>query len=233
MRRIYAQPATVAAGAECVLAPEAREVHNYGVSLPCLPRLPELRRALLVAVSTTSLLGCVASLDELVRAEDAIVDDRILGQWSSDDGTQYVVTRVDSGHYRIRTVDDRGLLGRYKARIGRLGGRQVIDVLGEPVESQRAGDPDLALLIPAHTLIAIRFDGDDLWLAAIDKDSLRAAVERRALLLAGREAGDYFVLTDSTGALRAALDIYLRRDDVLEKWAPLHRRVLPRPEMPR
>src|SRR5512143_942237 len=82
--------------------------------------------SLLCCLLTT---GCVLSIDAVVPASDATFDPRLLGEWQGEsDGERAVIARDSGGAYAIEYTDEKGKRGSFRARLGRLGPRLVLDI---------------------------------------------------------------------------------------------------------
>lgn len=200
-------------------------------------------RALALSVALVpALAGCgsVISSAPVVTDADAEPEPRLVGHWAEEDGDEVVVTRGEGAVYRIEYTpvhstgagEDaerrKGETGTFEGRVGRLGGRLVIDV--HPVIA--LPEPYDGTLIPGHLLFVLEFDGPDrLRLDMLNADSLFARLEAGQLELpyTARRDGEFeslveqLVLHGGTAELRAALDGYLREADVFGEPGVLER----------
>jgi hypothetical protein len=157
-----------------------------------------------------ALTGCVLSIDAVVPESGADLDERLLGTWTEVDGSDSaVISRIDAWTYGIEYTTD-GRTGRFQARLGRLGGRMVLDVLPTPPDSA-IPRPYAEAMIPAHALFTVEIAQDSLRIAALDADTLRAFIRSGRVRLAAVESDDQLVLTGATAQLRSALGTYLGR----------------------
>lgn len=200
--------------------------------------------------ATLVLAGCgsVISSAPVVTDAHAEVDSRLIGRWTDDDGVEVVITRGDGVTYRIEYAPEplpwpsgaeerqRGSPGTFEGRLGRLGGRVVVDV--QPVFDPP--EPYYGTLISGHLLFVIEFEGPyRLRLTGLDADSLLGHLEsgrldlaytaRRTEPLGGEENSlEQLVLHAGTGELRAALETYIREGGVLGEASVLERTPLDR-----
>lgn len=177
-------------------------------------------RALLLSI--LALSACVVSTDTVVPAASATFDQRLVGTWNEAKGTdRAVVTRGDSVTYAIDyTINDK--TGRFSARLGMLGNRQVLDIWPTP-RSEEIPDPYAGLMIGGHVLMAIDVNGDDVRLAPLNADSMSKALRSGAVKLPFEEKKDQLVLRGTTRELRAALTPYLARASALDRPATYRR----------
>lgn len=156
------------------------------------------------------LTGCVVSVDAVIPDSAATFDSRLLGAWEEVGGSdRAVVTRDSGGSYTIAYTGDMGT-AQLSARLGRLGPRLVLDVWPAKPENRSEG-PATDLMIPGHVLLALEIAGDSVVVAALDADTLLAALRSRALRLASTEAVNQLVLLGRTDDLRAGLTPYVSR----------------------
>lgn len=187
-----------------------------------------------------ALAGCgwVVSSAPIVTADDAGFDPRLVGEWEDDAGSRMVIARGDGNGYTIEytPVFDPGpehgrhtvATGHFTARLGRLGGRTILDV-------QPAFDPPEpydGLIIPGHLLFVLHsVDEDELRLQLLEIDSVVAHLESGALPLAHSlvpgsgpfDGPEQVILHGGTAELRAGFEAYLDRPGVLGDPSPMRR----------
>jgi hypothetical protein len=175
-----------------------------------------------VLLSILALSACVVSTDAVVPAASATFDQRLIGTWNEVNGSgRAVVTRADSVTYAIDYTND-NKTGRFAARLGMLGKRQVLDIWPTP-RSEEIPDPYAGLMIGAHTLMAVDVNGDDVRLAPLNADSMSKALQDGVVKLPFEQSKDQLVLRASTRELRAALMPHLARASALDDPATYRR----------
>lgn len=164
-----------------------------------------------------ALGGCVLSVESMLTESDVTFDTRLLGAWEEVDGSdRAVVARSGQNGYAIEYTSDG--TGRYEARLGRLGGRLILDVLEPPEE--RAPKPDGEPLILRHFTLVLDVGEDEIRVAFINRDSLAAALQAGRVRLAHTDSSSgyisFLVLQSTTEELRAALGSYLASPGALD-----------------
>lgn len=180
------------------------------------------------------LSSCVLSIDPVIPESGATFDPRLLGTWE-EGSVRAVVSRAAENSYAIEYTSD-GKVGRFEARLGRLGDRLVLDVWPAPRDSDLP-EPYAGLLVAGHLLLALDVGPDEIRVAILEPDSLSVALRAGQIRLARSE--DQLILLGTTEELRSALGPYLARSGALAE-PDVWRRVrgagatapLPRVEVP-
>jgi hypothetical protein len=185
-----------------------------------------LRR--LIPLCGVLITGCsnVLSLAPAVSEASAVMDDRLLGEWTEDSSRsplRVTVTRGTNRSYHVQIVEGRDST----TGIGRLmpmGQRWLLD-LSPSGRSEKAIDQHAG--IPVHSLVVLEMSNDAIRVATINGDTLRARVRRGAgpaLGFAVHPGGDV-VLTDATAAIEAGLPHYLSSPGITHEGATYRRPV--------
>ena len=186
---------------------------------PRLSRMRPLTVALALALFTG---GCVMSVEPVVPAADATFDERLLGAWAEVSGEdRAVVTRSAANTYLVDYASGKDT-GRFEARLGRLGGRVVLDAWPLPRETELRTSYRRHL-IPAHVLVVLDVGADETGVSLLEPNPLMAAIGAASLRLTYGRLGDQVVLHGSTAELRAALGPYLARPGALAAPATFRR----------
>ncbi len=160
------------------------------------------------------LSGCELSLDSVVSESGATSDPRLVGTWDEVGGSdRAVVSQSPESTYAVEYTSD-GKVGKFRARLGRLGERTVLDVWPVPGDGELP-QPYAGLLVPGHLLLDIDVGVDQITTAALEPDSLIAALQGGQVPLAYNRSSDQLILDGTTEALRAALGPYIARPGVL------------------
>lgn len=161
-------------------------------------------------------VGCVLSMDAVITESESMFDARLLGAWQEVGGSdRAVVSTAGDGTYAIEYTTD-GSVGRFEARLGRLGGHLVLDVLPAPREEDLP-EPYSMLLVTGHVLFALEVTEDEIRMATLDPDSLQAALGAGQVPLHHTIVGDRLVLHGNPRELRSALGAYLSGGGVLDE----------------
>ncbi|MFH1183700.1 MAG: DUF4185 domain-containing protein [Chloroflexota bacterium] len=167
---------------------------------------------------TVILGGCVLSGEPVVLESDATFDPRLLGMWKEVSGSDHaVVSRTAGNTYAIEYSSD-GNVGRFEARLGRLGDRLILDVWPTPGDKELP-KPYAGLLVAGHWLLSLDVNPDELHMSALEPDSLLANLRAGKVRLADRLIEDKLIVSGTTEELRSALGPYLARSGALaEVW---------------
>jgi len=170
-----------------------------------------------IALALTVILGgCVLSGEPFVSELDATFDPRLLGTWEDVSGSDYaVVSRAAGNTYAIEYSSD-GDLGRFEARLGRLGNRLILDVWPAPGDRELP-KPYADLLIAGHWLLTLAVSPEEIRISALEPDTLLADLRASKLRLAHQCAKGYLLLSGATEELRAAMGPYLSRPGALDE----------------
>jgi hypothetical protein len=160
------------------------------------------------------LSGCVLSVDGIIPESDATFDPRLLGTWEEVSGSdRAIVSRATENTYAIEYTSD-GTVGRFEARLGRLGERMVLDAWPAPRDHDLPA-PHTGLLIAAHVLLPIDVGSNEVRLTYLEPEALDAALRAGQVRLAYQRAEDQLILCGTTEELRSALGPHVARAAVL------------------
>lgn len=173
-------------------------------------------RYLMLVVGSLSVAACgLGTLGQIVEHDAREFDALLLGTWTDSTGKEAAVITGDTARgYYVEYHDEDGKLGEFRAELGRLGGRRVLDMV--PVEPEMDASPIYeSLLYPMHYPVIIdRLTATELWFSAIEQDSLDALLLREPRAASHYSAGETTVLTAQEPELRRFLDGFLRRPAV-------------------
>ena len=160
------------------------------------------------------LPGCVLSIHPVVTESNSTFDSRLLGKWELASGSdRAVVSNGGDNTYEIEYTNLE-LAGRFEARLGVLGGRQVLDIWPAPGEEDQE-KPQAGLQIAGHLLLAIEIDQDEISVTAFEPDSLLASIRSGDLKAPYRQNEGQLILTGTTEELRSTLGPHLSRPGAL------------------
>jgi hypothetical protein len=175
-----------------------------------LKKLKVLSRVLLPAIL---LGGCAISVEPVISESDATFDPRLLGMWEEVSGSdRAVVSRAEKNGYSIEYTSD-GNVSWLEARLGRLEDHLILDVWPAPKDEDL---PELYadLIIAGHLIFSLDFGSDEISMAALEPDSLLAALQSGEVRLGYARSGERLILQGTTDQLRSSLAGYLRGSGV-------------------
>jgi len=162
------------------------------------------------------LSGCVLSIDPVISESNSTYDSRLLGKWEqASSSDRAVVSKGKDNTYLIEYTNVKQT-GRFQARLGMLGGRQVIDIwpaLSEEDQEQ----PEAGLLVAGHVIFTIEIDQDEITVAAFEPDPLLVSIRADGVKVPYRQHENQLILTGTTEELRSTLGPYLSRAEVLSE----------------
>lgn len=163
-----------------------------------------------------ALAACVVSASPVVEEQDAEYDPRLEGEREEVQGSdRAVIVRGPGRSYVIEYSADQAT-GRFTGRLGRLGGRLVLDVQPQPRGAELPG-PYEHLLIPGHLLLVVDVEtSDEMRLSTGDPDVLLAALEAGGFPMPYDTTESQLILQASTEELRSALAAHMESPDALE-----------------
>ena len=169
-----------------------------------------------ILAALIGLSGCVLSIDPVISESNSTYDSRLLGKWEeASSSDRAVISKGKDNTYLIEYTNVKQA-GRFQARLGMLGGRQVLDIwpaLSEEDQEQ----PEAGLLVAGHVIFAIEIDQDEITVAAFEPDPLLASIRAGDVKVPYRQHENQLILTGTTEELRSTLGSYLSRSEVLSE----------------
>jgi len=183
------------------------------------------------AVAVCMLTSCgFSSVSPFVSSTDVASDPRLVGTWSNSEEKESAVIVRDGDGYNIRYADSDGKVGRFHGVLGRLGSRQVLDVLPvfpDDLPGEKS-DLYLSLLVPTHGILILELGDRQLTIRGLDAQEIDKLLKERPALVAHNLVPSHFepksndvVLTASTADVRKFLSEIIDRPGVLgdpESW---------------
>jgi hypothetical protein len=161
------------------------------------------------------MTGCVLTVDPVVPGDEATFDPRLLGSWKDVDGSDVaVVSSVDKEAYAIEYSHD-GTTSHFKARLGHLGDRLILDVWPTPPGDEM---PELyvGVFIPGHLLLVLDIGDEEIQVAGLNRDAFVEALDAGQVQLDHHSNDNRVTLYGATDELRGALSPYLSRTEALD-----------------
>ena len=158
--------------------------------------------------------GCPLSIEPVVRESDATFDQRLLGTWAEVASSERaVISRAAENKYAIEYTSN-GKVGRFEARLGRLGDRLLLDVWPVPEETDLPA-PYAGLLVSGHLLLTLEIDAQEIRTSIINPSSLLTALSAGTVRLPHTRSRDRLLLHGTTEELRSTLGAFLARSGAL------------------
>lgn len=173
----------------------------------------------------TLITGCgVGSVQPLHQDAELLFDPQLVGTWEDSTGKESAALTADGARgYRLEYRDSDGKTGRFRARLGQLGSRRVLDVQPEDAPHELS-DVYRGLLLPLHGFVFLEVQGQALNFAVLEADTLRRYLERNPTAVPHIALKDGILLTAPSSELRRFLAGYLARRGVLGEAAVWRRR---------
>ena len=204
------------------------------------------RSALCVCFVSAGACTAVVSLEPTIEPDSAVQVPALVGDWIMVDQEDSTVAHIspgrDAGTYTVQFGDAVALgtaVGRptFSARLARRRG----GYLGEAIPSSSDGLLDSlstrygSMIRATYMVAAVKFVGDDLQIAGLLGESVRAVLATGVCPLPGKvldERGE-LVFTGSSRQLRRTTDCLLATPGVLDNWIVFRRRQIAyRPSVP-
>jgi hypothetical protein len=159
--------------------------------------------------------GCVRSVEPILKDEQVITNDQLLGNWVGDDGkTSGVVTAADNQkRYPLVYTDEHGKESNLLIRLGKIGDMTIAESsIGDPAPD--AGDAYKMHLLPMYSFMVIKqATPQRLVLKMMSPDWLSKYVDAHPSELATlKVTHEDFVVTASTEAFQAFLIRHAKND---------------------
>ena len=173
--------------------------------------------ALIATLIAISACG-VASVSPFVTSADAVSEPRLIGSWQDQKGRESAVITAASekGSYSIVYTDEDAKVGRFDARLGRIGTMMILDV--QPVDPlPSANDVYRSLLLRTHGVVIIDSITNVLAFRLVSGDSLKPYLRAHPELLDHTLVDNSVLFTASSEDSRRFLTEFLRRPGALEE----------------
>jgi len=161
---------------------------------------------------------------------DVAYDARLVGTWSDSEGRESVVIVHEGNGYDI-SYNERGKIARFHGVLGRLGSRQVLDVVPDDLAEDH-GTVYRSLLVPTHAIVILEVADNQLTICGPKPGAIKKLLKERPSLVGHLVIpGDHFgpesegvVLTAPTADVRKFLSEIIDRPGVLGEPESWHRK---------
>lgn len=153
------------------------------------------RTLCLIVCSVTLLAGCVRSLHPILKDDQVVEDESIVGTWVNEDAeTIEVQPASESMVHDILFTEKDGDIGRFKVRIGKVGPLLIAEIA--PAEPD-ASSTYKAHLAPLFSFMVIEQTSPKLVMSTLNPDWLRQYLEERPgeLELTGTDKDEMFIIS--------------------------------------
>src|SRR4026207_11159 len=134
-----------------------------------------------VIALTIVLSGCVPSLHPLYTESDLLFDPAVIGSWAEkgdEDIWRFQKAEKGDKTYKLICIE-KGVPAEFIVHLVQVGKLKFLDIY--PEEPQIKNDCYKAHLIPAHTFLRIRIEGDALYIAMMDGDRIQKGLNKGKL----------------------------------------------------
>jgi hypothetical protein len=162
-----------------------------------------MRVAGLLAVALM-LVGCVRSLEPVLKPEQAVKIPGIEGKWVSTKGEKQSldVTATDDG-YKVVFVNEKGEPGTFSVHFGHVGEMLLADVM--PAEPPDNSGTQAGLMIPVHMAIRVTQTTSQLTVKVMKPDWFKGNLAAHPEEIATVKSDDEPIITASTEQIQAFL----------------------------
>jgi hypothetical protein len=168
---------------------------NWGVSrLACS----------VIGVLLLGLVGCVQSVEPILKDNQVVKDDHLLGRWNSTENEkEYIeVAAGDQNTYTAVYHDKDGKTGNFVVRLGKVGGITLAETLPQPPDLQ-ATDVYKGQLLPLYSFFWVTQTDPELKMRVMSSDWLKKYVEDHKDELRISQRKDTVIITASTEEIQA------------------------------
>ncbi len=152
------------------------------------------------------LSSCViTSLHPLYSEQTTVFREDMLGDWQAEDGDVWHFTRdANGGKGYWLDIDDEDLNGPYSVHLVKLGDHYFLDLFPEVSDSLASQLPSLAMLLPTHNFMKIKFmDDGAMEIIPFDTEYLESLFKEKRIRIDYEETDEWgYILTASTEELQ-------------------------------
>lgn len=182
-------------------------------------RWPILTVAILLFVAS----GCVRTIQPILKDDQVVLDNSIVGKWVDDEGKQsYDVQPANRDKvYKSLYTDKDAKQANFLVRMGKIGGMTVAEIRPDD-PAPDASDACKIYLLPLYTFVVIQQTSPKLVVQPMDPDWLKKYLDAHAGELQIAKVGDNdFVVTSTTEEFQAFLLRHSKDEGIFDKPAAL------------
>jgi len=173
------------------------------------------KRAVLFGLMVMGLLsgGCVRTMNPILKDDQVISNDALIGKWVAKDGKVTGDLRAgDDNKYKLTYSNEQGKVSNLLVRFGKIGDVSVAEISPDsPPIPANTGEEYTSLLAPMYTLVVIDSTQPQLQLTAISTDWLKKYVQAHPDDLSVNNPNDLIVQASTQDFQRFFLKHY--KDD--------------------
>lgn len=162
-----------------------------------------MRVAGLLAVALM-MVGCVRSLEPVIKPEQAIAVPGLVGKWTSAKGDKQSleVTAADKS-YKVVFINEKGEPGTFNVRLGHVGDMLIADVM--PAEPSENVGTQVMLMVPVHMAMRVTQTTPQLAVKVMRPDWFKANLAAHPEEIATVKSDDEPIISASTEQIQAFL----------------------------
>ncbi len=162
-----------------------------------------MRIAALVALGIL-LVGCVRSLEPVIKPEQAVKVAELEGKWvSTKQNKETLDVTGDGNGYRVVYVNEDGKAGTFSVHFGHVGDMLIADVM--PAEPPENSGTQVGLMIPVHMAIRVTQTTPQLAVKVMKPDWFKQYVADHPDEIATIKSDDEPIISASTDNIQAFL----------------------------
>jgi hypothetical protein len=158
---------------------------------------------ILLMAAACCLVGCIPlSIHPLYDSEHITFDEGLLGSWGDKSSPEdsWTFERDGEKGYRLIVSDEDNRPGEFEVNLVKLGNLHILDLY--PKEPEDVNEFYKFHIIPAHSFMKMRLEGDTLELEYFDYDWLKKGLKEGRLDIKHELIDDTVILTASTERLQ-------------------------------
>jgi hypothetical protein len=142
--------------------------------------------------------GCVRSANPVLKDDQVVSNDGLLGKWVSPDGKVSAELKAgDNNQYKLTYTNEKGETSPFLVRFGKLGDTMVAEVKADAFTSQSNGEYK-SLLMPLYMMVVVEKTSPQLVLSSVSADWLKKYVQANPDELDVTHVGDQDLIVNSS-----------------------------------
>ena len=185
------------------------------------PKSKEMKKIIVPLLLLAMLFTqCVPSLHPLYTKKDLVLDDRILGQWQEEEGSdtwRFYQTDETSNHYLLEMTQEDGKKFLFESHLIKLGEEYYLDFFPGEDENPTIKNTDKNTVQvvsdfpqefhsmhwwPMHTFAKINVNDDSLNIQLFDPEWIEDLIKQSKIRIKHEKVAETYILTASTEELQ-------------------------------
>lgn len=165
-----------------------------------------------LVVLLLGMIGCIQSVEPILKDDQVVKDDHLLGRWNSTDNEkEYIeIAQGEQNAYTAVYHDKEGKTGNFVVRLGKVGGIMLAEATPQPPDLQ-ATDVYKGQLLPLYTFFWVTQLDPELKMRVMSPDWIKKYIEDHKGELRMSERKDSSIIMSTTDEIQAF--ILKHRDD--------------------